>query len=112
MPRGDGTGRNGGGPMTGRGMGYCAGFDLPGYMNGRTRFLGRGRGFGRGFGYGMDYRGGRFVGYDPDIPMYSRNVHTDALELHAQRLEEELAAVKDRLAALSKESDAKKGDEA
>ncbi|MEA5032248.1 MAG: DUF5320 domain-containing protein [Sphaerochaeta sp.] len=92
MPRGDGTGRNGGGPMTGRGMGYCAGFDMPGYMNGRTRFLGRGRGFGRGFGYG-------------------NQAQADALALHAQRLEEELAAVKNRMATLAKESVAK-GDEA
>ncbi len=32
MPRGDRTGPSGMGPMTGRGMGYCAGFDRPGYM--------------------------------------------------------------------------------
>ncbi|MDI3534182.1 MAG: hypothetical protein PWQ82_547 [Thermosediminibacterales bacterium] len=31
MPRGDGTGPRGLGPMTGRGMGYCAGFPVPGY---------------------------------------------------------------------------------
>lgn len=78
--------------MTGRGMGYCAGFDMPGYMNGRTRFLGRGRGFSRGFGYG-------------------NQAQADALALQAQRLEEELAAVKNRLATLAKKSDAK-GDEA
>lgn len=78
--------------MTGRGMGYCAGFDMPGYMNGRGRFLGRGHGLGHGAGYG-------------------KNVQADALALQDQRLEEELAAVKNRLATVAKESDAK-GDEA
>ena len=33
MPGGDGTGPQGLGPMTGRGAGYCAGFDTPGYAN-------------------------------------------------------------------------------
>lgn len=45
MPRGDKTGPAGTGQMTGRGMGYCAGYNTPGYMN--PCF---GRGFGRGFG--------------------------------------------------------------
>ena len=45
MPRGDGTGPNGAGAMTGRGMGYCAGFNAPGFAN-----AGAGRGFRRGFG--------------------------------------------------------------
>ena len=33
MPRGDMTGPLGQGPMTGRGAGYCVGYDRPGYMN-------------------------------------------------------------------------------
>jgi len=33
MPLGDRTGPMGLGPMSGRGMGYCAGFPTPGYMN-------------------------------------------------------------------------------
>jgi hypothetical protein len=53
MPRGDGTGPAGLGPMTGRAAGYCAGFGNPGSMNfslgrGYTGW-GRGRGGGRGF---------------------------------------------------------------
>ncbi|HIJ66599.1 MAG TPA: DUF5320 domain-containing protein [Candidatus Hydrogenedentes bacterium] len=51
MPRGDGTGPIGMGPMTGRAAGYCAGYAVPGYMNaipGRG-FWGRGRGGGRGW---------------------------------------------------------------
>ena len=33
MPRGDQTGPNGTGPMSGRGAGFCAGYDMPGYAN-------------------------------------------------------------------------------
>ncbi len=33
MPRGDGTGPMGMNPMSGRRMGYCAGFAAPGYAN-------------------------------------------------------------------------------
>jgi len=59
MPRGDGTGPAGMGPMTGRAAGYCAGYPVPGFMNpvggrgygGWGRGGGRGRGFGRGFGW-------------------------------------------------------------
>ena len=43
MPYGDGTGPNGQGPMTGRGMGFCAGYPVAGFRRGA------GRGFGRGF---------------------------------------------------------------
>lgn len=48
MPRGDGTGPAGTGPMTGRGAGFCAGFRVPGFLNSSP---GRGLGFGRGRGY-------------------------------------------------------------
>jgi len=54
MPRGDGTGPRGEGPMTGRGMGYCAGYDVPGVANpGFVRGFDRrgGMGFGRGRGF-------------------------------------------------------------
>lgn len=44
MPRGDGTGPMGLGPMTGKGMGCCPGNAAPGYAN-----CGFGRGRGRGF---------------------------------------------------------------
>ena len=50
MPRGDGTGPAGMGPMTGRAAGYCAGYSVPGYTN---PIGGRGFGaFGRGRGGG------------------------------------------------------------
>ena len=55
MPRGDGTGPMGYGPMTGRAAGYCAGYPVPGYMSpgpGRGFGMGMGRGRGRGLGFG------------------------------------------------------------
>ncbi len=54
MPGGDHTGPLGQGPRTGRAAGYCAGYDMPGYMNpipgGGYGGLGRGRGGGWGGG--------------------------------------------------------------
>ena len=38
MPGGNRTGPLGMGPMTGRGAGYCAGYNVPGYMNPNTGF--------------------------------------------------------------------------
>ncbi len=48
MPRGDGTGPAGMGPMTGRGAGFCTGFRVPGRLIYSTE---RGLGFGHGSGY-------------------------------------------------------------
>jgi len=67
MPRGDGTGPMGMGPMTGRAAGFCAGFGTPGYMNagpgwGGGRGFGRGRGLGRGRGWAGWARPGRGFG--------------------------------------------------
>lgn len=44
MPRGDGTGPMGMGPMTGRAAGYCAGYPVPGFMNPGVGWFGGGRG--------------------------------------------------------------------
>ena len=53
MPRQDGTGPRGRGPMSGRAAGFCAGYDTPGYANrgGERRWRNRsvasgGRGWG------------------------------------------------------------------
>lgn len=63
MPGGDRTGPWGYGPMTGRGLGYCAGYPVPGYLN--TAF-GRGRGFGGGG------RGRRGMFYAAGAPGWGR----------------------------------------
>ena len=73
MPGGDRTGPLGAGPMTGRGVGICAGYDVPGYMNpsfGRGFGYGRGRGFGRGFQGGG--RGWRHQYYATGLPGWAR----------------------------------------
>lgn len=59
MPRGDRTGPQGMGPMTGRAAGYCAGNEAPGYA---TPGPGRGPGAGRDFGAGRGYGAGRAAG--------------------------------------------------
>ena len=67
MPRGDGTGPAGFGPMTGRAAGYCAGYGAPGYMN---YFGGRGLG-SRGY-FGGGGRGHRHRFYATGLPGWAR----------------------------------------
>ncbi|MCF7858230.1 MAG: DUF5320 domain-containing protein [Candidatus Cloacimonetes bacterium] len=55
MPRGDRTGPNGMGPMTGRVLGYCNNFASPGFGKMNPRGMGRGY-FGRGGGFGRGFR--------------------------------------------------------
>jgi len=120
MPRGDRTGPWGEGPMTGRGAGFCAGYDTPGYMNpgpgGRFGGFGMGRGrrggsFGGGRGYRHWYRAtglpgwarGRGMGwwYDgpPAQPM-SNEQRIEVLAGEAKALERELAEVRKEIDAL------------
>jgi hypothetical protein len=70
MPRGDGTGPAGMGPMTGRAAGYCAGYSVPGYMNP----IPGGGGFGRGAGWfgGGRGRGFRNMYYATGLPGWMR----------------------------------------
>ena len=67
MPGGNGTGPQGRGPLTGRGMGNCSGSNASnsasygrgfGFGAGRGGGRGGGRGFGRGFnrGFGWGYQ--------------------------------------------------------
>ena len=115
MPRGDGTGPMGAGPMTGRAMGACAGYVRPGYMNpagwGAPGLgFGRGRGFwGRGMGGG---RGRRNMFYATGFPGWMRagavspyfppdaEAEKSDLKLQAQALQAELDAVKKRLSEI------------
>jgi hypothetical protein len=71
MPRGDGSGPNGLGPMTGRAVGYCSGHLVPGFMNPVFGF-GFGRGGGRGLCRGFWTTGipgwARFPGFTAAVP--------------------------------------------
>ncbi len=91
MPRGDGTGPNGLGPRTGRGLGYCNGYNSPGFTRG-----GFGRGYGRGFGYGRGYRWGYQGGYNPAPPADYTPVSEKTL------IENEIRVLNDQLKALQK----------
>ena len=93
MPRGDGTGPNGQGPMTGRRMGFCAGFNMPGFMN-----FGFGRGFGRGRGFAWRARA---------MPIQQPVIITEKqekqyLEQELKELREEIKEIEERLKELKK----------
>ncbi len=55
MPRGDRTGPNGQGPMTGRGAGYCVEKSMTGFAMPTMRRGGMGRGFNRAGGGGRGF---------------------------------------------------------
>ena len=111
MPGGNKTGPEGQGPMTGRGLGYCAGYPNPGFLN---NFFGRGT-FGRGrmfmIGMGAGFRGGRgsYSGYYPHeihpYPSYSKKDELKNLEAHAQNLKKELEDIQNRISELAPAKD-------
>ena len=114
MPGGDRTGPLGLGPRTGRALGYCAGYDSPGFTRGIPRGgagFGYGRGWGRGFGRGFWGHGRGFWrrGYYPEpyyrdvYPVPTREEEKTYLENMVKDLEAELKAIKERLQELSKE---------
>lgn len=91
MPRGDGTGPNGAGAMTGRGMGYCAGFNAPGFAN-----AGAGRGFRRGFGRGRGF------GRQSFVPTQSVQPTVITEQEQKQFLEEDLKGLKQEMEEIQK----------
>ena len=99
MPRGNRTGPRGFGPRTGRGLGYCSGFDTPGYTKGP------GMGFGRGYGGGRGWRG-RGWGYgwraEPDPSFYPLDTPPYPTQLNQ---EEESKYLEQTLMNLKKEID-------
>jgi len=117
MPRGDGTGPDGRGRMTGRGAGYCAGYNVPGYVSaGTARGLGLARGFRGGRGAGAGSRAGRPVGPPPAFirnPQFVdsqqseddiRDQELRNLRRVAEDLEDELDAVRGRIDQLEIEA--------
>lgn len=112
MPRGDGTGPMGFGPMTGRAAGYCTGYPAPGFANPTVGFGwgGRGscRGFGRKFwGAGYGWAPGYAPGYIPFFqkgavdPEFETRVLTDQIEM----MEHSLKEAKERLEELKKQDE-------
>ena len=113
MPRGNGTGPMGRGPMTGRAAGFCAGNGRSGFENpasGRGCGFGYGRGMGGGFGRGfrnMFFATGlpgwaRFNGAAPaGVPDEKR-----VLTRQADALREQLDRIQKRLDQLDSGADA------
>lgn len=121
MPFGDRTGPLGVGPRTGRAMGYCAGFGMPGYANpapGRGWF-GFGRGWGRGwFGGGRGWRNwywttgipGWFIcgyGYPPFVgypygPAPTAKEEMNILKEQAKFFKQQLENIESRISSLEK----------
>jgi len=108
MPLGDGTGPNGFGPRTGRGLGYCNGYNSPGYLKGYGWGFGYGRGFGRGAGFGRGW-GARFGAYYNPYPYdygYGQPVNErDYLRNEIDILEKNLKEMRDRLEQIEKQEE-------
>ena len=126
MPGGDRTGPWGAGPRTGRAAGFCSGYGMPGFMNrgvvpgfgGRGLFPGGGGGWGRGWRrwlatglpgrtrslasalFGQGRAGG--AGPAPEGAVADELPTSDvaAMRRRAEYLEEELGALRERIARL------------
>ena len=108
--------------MTGRGAGYCVGYDAPGYANpwpGRGFGMGRGRGGGGGRGWRNMYyatglpgwaRYGYAPAWGPPPPAVygaygappTPEQETEFLKSQAEMLKQELDAISQRIAELEK----------
>ena len=117
MPGGDRTGPRGLGARTGRGLGYCAGYNAPGsaygpgfgYGRGRGRGMtygaGRGRGYGRGWAYREPVYPHPFI---PTAPVYTSRVPLEPedkltmLKQEKNYLESELKGISYALEDISK----------
>lgn len=109
MPRGDRTGPDGIGPMTGRGAGYCAGSSTPGYLNPMPR-RGLGRGFGRGMGRGRGFGFRRFQFAQPEniTPVYrepTKEQEVQYLEQESKSLEQEQKIINKEMEEIKKRLD-------
>jgi len=103
MPRGDGTGPMGMGPMTGRGAGICASYAVPGYANSvdRSAGYGCGRGFRRTFCAAGMPGINRFCGSANE--MYAPAVdEKELISRQIKLLENQLAQVNKRLSNIDK----------
>jgi hypothetical protein len=100
MPGGDRSGPIGAGPRTGRGLGYCSGYEQPGWTrggaSGRAGFGRGGFGFGRGRcrGWGLG-RAGRGLGRG----WFCADPYPNAVD-ERKRLENERSALEQRLGAI------------
>ncbi len=127
MPYGDGTGPEGMGPLTGRGLGFCNGFDSPGFANPGPGFRG-GRGWGRGWGQGRGlgwrnrFRGGNRPAWNRrnwnpgsspqpvavEQPEFNARQEMNWLKAQAKSMEKSLGEIRDRIEELEAELSSEK----
>jgi hypothetical protein len=103
MPQGDRTGPVGAGSRTGRGLGYCAGMDTPGYANPGFGFggFGRGRGWRRGFGLRHRFFAAAPIGWGyPSYTPPTREETLSELKANAEWLNGQLDIVNKRIEEL------------
>lgn len=110
MPGGDRTGPLGGGTRTGRGLGYCSGYEQAGYtvpqpaqglgLGFRWGGRGCGRGYGRVYNRGYHFR----ANFRPEqsnvtipTPSASQEQEIDSLKAQAQELQNVLQQIQERL---------------
>lgn len=113
MPQGDRTGPMGQGPLTGRRLGFCSGYDTPGYTKGFGSGMGYGFGFGRGMGRGRGFGRGRnfgraFTGFYYDMPWthtISKEDEIRMLKSEAEALKHSQSDIERRLKELEKEKE-------
>jgi hypothetical protein len=98
MPGGNGTGPLGMGPMTGRGMGYCAVDAAPGYLA-----YGFGKGMGRGRGYRRMCNAAGMQTYVPFAGYSTEAEEKELLQKRAGFLEKQLNQIRERLNELSED---------
>lgn len=125
MPRGNGLGPVGYGPITGRGGGFCAGYVEPGYLNpmvGSFRVRGcgvglysRGRGLRHRFyatGLPLSAKEANPFEFAPDYnEKYSPESEAKALSREAKFLKKELKAIEDRMDQLKRAEKENPADE-
>ncbi len=121
MPGRDRTGPVGMGPLTGRGMGFCAGMTNPADAESAPPPCG-GAGFGRGLGFGGGRRGRRNMFYATGLPGWMRagagapaagiekpadrtegairEQNMEVLKMRAERLEEMMQDIQARLKSI------------
>lgn len=109
MPQGDRTGPQGQGKLTGRGMGFCTGFDTPGFANFQLRRECI-NGFGRGFGLGFRRRN-RAIQFQMPVQQDNKSQYPtvitekeekEYLEVELKALKQETEEIQKRLKELKK----------
>jgi hypothetical protein len=112
MPSGDRTGPVGQGSRTGRALGFCSGYDSPGYAKGFGGGMGRGfrfgrnRGYGRGRGRGVGWgaeQGWTYSGFNQSFPWQhavSKEDEIKMLKLQAEELNRTQKEIEKRITEL------------